>query len=163
MSPYLVGFPLTLRLSLDIFPGFPVSSVAPFVSADSTDEETCNLLIGFLNKLLIFWTIWPLIKGRCSLLALATFAFALWFRNKALAGTWKPAASQQLSFDSPPSCGHTRRTRNNHHQTSLTCSPLSFPFPPFLPPLVLARASTSMGDAPEPCTFACRIFSIVSL
>ena len=43
--------------------------------------------------------------------------------------------------------------------------PLSVPLPPFLPlpPLVLTKASTSMGDALVPCTFACRNFSIVSL
>ena len=52
-----------------------------------------------------------------------------------------------FSPDGCSSCLSVHSSRDDAHFHFL-----SFPFPPFLPPLVLARASTSMGVAPDPCT-----------
>ena len=111
------------------------------MSADRTNEETCNLLDGSLIRRWIFLTVWPLVKGRHSLLAFATFAFA-----PVLAGTWELAGSQLPSFGSLPSCDHTRHTRNSCLQTSLTCPPCLSNLPHFLPLLVLHPRASISGE-----------------
>ena len=45
-----VGFALVSCLFLDSFPGLPLSLTVPLVSADSTNEQTCNLLDGFSHR-----------------------------------------------------------------------------------------------------------------
>ena len=121
-----VGFPLISCLFLDSFPGLPVSLTVPLVSTDGTNEETCCLLGGFLIRRKIFLTVWPLVKARRSLLAFATFAFALRLRIGS-SRTWELAVSQLPSFGSLPSCDHTRHTRSSCHRTSLTCLPCPSP------------------------------------
>ena len=97
------SLPLTLRLFLDPFPDSPVSSVVPFVSANSTNEETCNLLVGFLTRWLVDLTICP------------------WVRMGSSRASGLLSASQQPSGDSPPSYGHTSDTSSSCQRTSLAC------------------------------------------
>ena len=130
------------------FPGLPVSTVIPFVSADSTDEETCDLLMGFLTRWVIFWNIWLIFLGRCSFPScLCHFGFRIG-PSRGLGNLRLPSS---FLFDSPLSCGHTRRTRNSYHVTSLTCLLCLFVCRLSCLRLVLPSASTSMGDAPGPC------------
>ena len=93
----LVGFPLISCLFLDSFPGLPVSFTVHLVSADSTNEETCNLLGGFR-------------QGTTLRSCLCHLCLC-------------PAVSRLPSFGILPSCDHTRHTRNSCLQTSLTCLP----------------------------------------
>ena len=87
-------------LFLDLFPGLPVSLPVPLVSTDSTNKETCNLLDGLLIRRWIFLAVWPLVKGRRSLLAFATFAFPLRFRIRSSRGLGRLGRSQHRAKDS---------------------------------------------------------------
>ena len=87
----------------------------------------------------------------------------LWLSAQEFLATGLFEASRLPSFDSPSSHGRAHRTRSSYRRTSW----LQAPFPSLFRPSCLLwswqRASTSMGVAPAPCTFACRNFSIVSL
>ena len=77
----LVGFPLTFCLLLDPIPSQPVLSTVLRTSADSTDEETCNLgiLFGLLTRGLVALIIRPFVWRQRPLLALVPFSFAFVF------------------------------------------------------------------------------------
>ena len=78
-----------------------------------------------------------------------------------LAANWALLASQQPSPSSPSAYGQTCHTSRSGRLTFLPCL-LCLLLSPLLPYWVSARASTSMGEALVPCTFACRNFPIVS-
>ena len=92
---------LSVTLSLSHLP--PVSSVVPFVLGESTDEETCNLLIGFLTRCLIF-----LKKFGCSCLCL--LCVWPWVSDQVLAGDVVFFDYRQRSSNSLSVQGHTCHT-----------------------------------------------------
>ena len=138
VSP-LEGFPISC-LFLDSFPGVPVSLTVPIVSADSTNEETCNLLGGSLIRPSGHSSrddapFLPLPPCLCPSVS-----------DQVLRRTWELAVSELPSFGRHPSCDHTRHTRNSCLQTSLI-------YPCLSPWRLLASLGLGNGDDLDPCTF----------
>ena len=145
----LVAFPLSSSLFLDPFPGLLVTSVVLFKSVDSTHEQTCNLLTRFLTRRLFFLFISPFIKGRRSLLALASFAFAFAFR---FGSCWRLGCFRLPS--------HFLLTVFHHMTGRVTPETVTIKL------IRLASfffSFTAFLASFDLCTFACRNFPIVSL